>query len=205
MSKAIIPLLCLVMFLSCAKPTDPESLYNAGGYSVVGRLALAGYGEDVKVRDTIAYVAQGEGNLTIVSIADRANPRVLSSYHERLRGAASKVALKDSILYCVEGTSGVDIVNVADPYAAYWCGHFGGSGTTSHDVEVFGQWMFHGLGGVGWQVIDFSYSPIVPDPQSTIEGPGFSMGMAMTADSSLLIACGEMGFAAYDLRDTTPS
>jgi hypothetical protein len=61
--------------------------------------------------------------------------------------------------------------------------------------------MFHALGGVGWQIIDFSFSPTVPDLLGVVEGPGYAIGMATTADSSLLITCGEMGLAVYDLRD----
>jgi hypothetical protein len=202
MLKTVCSLLGCVLFLSCAKPTDPESLTpSSGGYAIVARLPMLGFAQDVEVKDTLAYVAQGEGGLAIVSIADRTNPRVISLCQENMRGSSQKIFRKDTIVYAVAGTSGVNVVNVSNPNVPAWVHRAGGSPNTSRDVEVLGEWWLHAVGSLGWQVGDISSSPMYPDIVSTIESPGYAQGMVTTVDSSLLITCGEMGLAIYDLRD----
>lgn len=200
MSKTIFPLLCCALFFSCAKPTDPETLYLSGGYTVVGRFATPGYAQDVEVRDTIAYVAQGEGGLAIVSIADRGNPRLLSICQEGVKGYSYKITLKDSTAYLAAGAYHVNTVNIGNPLQP---SAYPAQGTRSTmDVQVFGTWLLASCGEYGLQVGDLGTAPPgYVDFRGEISNPGYGHGMTTTADSMLLLTCGEMGLAVYNLRD----
>lgn len=202
MSKTIFPLLCCMMLLGCAKPTDPESLTpGSGGYAVVAKLAVQGFAQDVGLNDTVVYVASGEAGLAIVSIADRTKPRLLSVCQQHVRGYSYKMARKDSIVYLAAGGFGINTVNVGDPYLPVFKGQFGNAAST-YDVEVFGAWLFEAKGETGVRCADLSgVEPGSIDPRGKIENLGYAHGMSTTADSSLLLASGEMGLAVYDIRD----
>jgi hypothetical protein len=152
-----------MLFLSCAKPTDPESLApSSGGYSIVGRLQLPGYAEDIEVKDTLAYIAQGEGGLAIVSIADRSKPKLLSVCQEGVRGTSHKLALNDSTVYVAANTFGVSAIDVRNPRAPV---------ATSSNIAmkpaqslyVFGSYLFAATGETGVQTADIS-TPMYPNP-----------------------------------------
>ncbi|MEK9135642.1 MAG: hypothetical protein AAB393_00855, partial [Bacteroidota bacterium] len=200
MSKTVLSCWCCVLLLSCAKPTDPESLTpSSGGYSVVAKLRTSGYAQDVEVKDTIAYLVQGEGPLTIVSVADPANPRILSVCQQGVRGYSYKLALSDTMVYVASGGFNVNSINVSNPYAPRWVIRAGTRATL--DLEVLGGWLFLAIGESGWQVAEIFSLAGYPDVRSTVENPGYAHGMATTTDSCLLVTCGEMGLAIYDLRD----
>jgi hypothetical protein len=199
MSKSIFSLFCCVLFLSCAKPTDPESLApSSGGYSVVGRLQLPGYAEDIEVKDTLAYVAQGEGGLAILSIANRSKPELLSMCQEGVRGTSHKLALNGSTVYVAANLFGVSVVDVSNPLVPV--------ATASNlnikpaqSLHVFGDWLLSAIGETGVKVGEISFP--VPDIRGGLQNPGYALGLATTADSSLVVACGEMGITIYDIRD----
>ncbi|HCV43708.1 MAG TPA: hypothetical protein DGH68_09510, partial [Bacteroidetes bacterium] len=192
MAKAVLACLCCMVFLSCAKPTDPESLYNSGGYTVVGRLPLPGYAEDLEVKDTLAYVAQGEGGLAIVSIADRAKPRLLSVCQEGVRGTSHKLALNNTSVYIAANTFGVNVVDASNPLAPV--------ATASNlamkpaqSLHVFGNYLLAAIGETGVKIAEIS-TPTQPDIRGGLQNPGYALGLATTSDSSrLLVACGGMG------------
>lgn len=201
MSKTIVSFLCCVILLSCAKPTAPESLTpGSGGYVVVSTLAVPGYAQDVKVKDTIAYVAQGEGGLSIVNVADRAHPRMLSICQDGVKGYSYKIALKDSTAYLAAGGFHVNTINVGNPCAPLFVVNQGTRSTL--DLAVFGTWLIASTGEYGLQVGDLGdVTPGYVDFKSTIANPGYAHGMAITADTSLLLASGEMGLTVFNLRD----
>jgi hypothetical protein len=190
-----------MLFLSCAKPTDPESLApSSGGYSIVGRLQLPGYAEDIEVKDTLAYIAQGEGGLAIVSIANRSKPKLLSVCQEGVRGTSHKLALNDSTVYVAANTFGVSAIDVRNPRAPV---------ATSSNIAmkpaqslyVFGSYLFAATGETGVQTADIS-TPMYPNPLGPFSCPGYAIGLTSTPDSAyLLVACGEMGLAIFDVHD----
>ncbi len=192
-----------MFLLSCAKPTDPESLTpSSGGYSIVARLVMPGSAQDVEVQDTLAYVAQGEGGLAIVSIADRTRPSLLSVCQEGVRGYSYKLALNDSIAYLAAGGFGINTISVSNPCLPVFVQHFSGQGTSVVDLEIFGTWLVEAKGEDGMRFADLSAGPAgYVYYRGVLEPPGFARGMTITVDSSLLVACGEMGLAIYDLRD----
>ncbi len=201
MSKIIVLLLCAVLFLSCAKPTDPESLYHSAGYTIVGRLNTAGYAEDVEVKDTLAYIAQGEGGLAVVSIADRSHPRLLSTLLQGVRGTSHRLALNNTAVYIAANTMGLSVVDVSDPLAPTSPYSGGLDVKPAQSVCVTQSFAFVAIGEVGVKIMEI-LSPTFLDYRATMVAPGYAIGLAATPDTScLLVACGEMGMAILDIHD----
>jgi hypothetical protein len=187
---------------SCAEPTDPESLTaGSGGYRVVGKTQTPGYAQDVEINDTLAFVAQGEGGLAILSVANPSGPVVLSVCHQGVRGYSYKLARKDSIVYLAAGGFGLNTINVAQPLAPAFMINYSGASSTS-DVRVFGDWLLEGKGEKGVKFDDLAQvEPGYVSQKGEILCPGYAHGMETMSDSTLLIASGEMGLAIYDLKD----
>jgi hypothetical protein len=195
-------IVCGLWFLaSCAEPNDPESLTpDTGGYAIVSKFVTPGYAQDVVVVDTLAYVAQGEGGLAVVNIADPLTPRLVSVCQEGVRGYSHKVAIKDSAVFVASGSFGVNVVDVINPLVPV--------ATASNlamkparSMHVYGNYLFTAVSEQGIKIAEISY-PVQPDIRGGVVTPGYAQGISTTADSAyLLVACGEMGFAMYDIRD----
>ena len=60
----IILFLSLAFLASCGTPNDPESIIGGdGGYKIVSKFVTSGYAQDVVVKDSLAFVSQGESGL----------------------------------------------------------------------------------------------------------------------------------------------
>ena len=70
LNRLFILLIGILTITSCGRPNDPETLkhYESAGYKLVSRFPTTGNTQDVLVKDTLAYIAQGEGGLVIVDI-----------------------------------------------------------------------------------------------------------------------------------------
>ena len=203
MIKTMVSFLCCTLLLSCAKPTDPESLTpTSGGYTIVARVPTHGFAQDVEVVDTLVYIAQGEGGLAVMSVRDPARPKIIDTvFQQGVRGYAYKLACKDSIVFLASGGFGINTINVSNPYVPLFVANYSGASSTN-DVEVFGTWILEAKGEKGVRFGDlFQIDPGYVNAKGSIASPGYAHGMTITADSSLIIACGEMGVAIYDLRD----
>ena len=202
MLKQILFLTLPVLIIGCAKPTAPESLTpGSGGYEIAARLVTPGYAQDLELNDTLIYVAQGEGGIAVVSVAVPTNPRLLSICYEATRGYSYKIARRDSIVFLATGGFGINTFNVGNPYAPVHMLHSGGANSTN-EVAIFGTWLLEAKGEAGIRFDDLSeVDPGYMNSKGTITTPGYAHGMTTLADSTLLVACGEMGLATYDLRD----
>lgn len=202
MVKTGIVFCSCLLFLSCAKPTAPESLTpGSGGYTVVAKLPTPGFAQDIDVRDTLAYIAEGEGGLAVVSVANPARPNLLSVCYMGVRGYSYKIARRNSIAYLATGGFGINTVDVTDPYVPAFVAHYGGASSTN-DVAVFGDWLLEGKGEAGIRFSNIAeVDPGYIDARGSILTPGYAHGMTTTADSSLFVSCGEMGLVMFDLRD----
>jgi len=193
--------LCSLLILSCAKPTEPESLVPpTGGYGIIAKFRTPGYAQDVEVKDTLAYIAQGEGGVAIVSIANPAQPTLLSVCQQGVRGYSYKLALNDSTVYIAAAGFGVNVVNVSDPRFPFATAS-NISIKPAHSFHVFGSYLLTAIGESGVKIAEISI-PTNPDIRGGLQNPGYAIGVTTTADSAhLLVACGEMGLAIYDVRD----
>src|SRR5512145_2917221 len=114
MRKLFYLILVSVLFIinGCGKPSDPESLKPGdAGYKIFSRVQTSGFANDVLKNDDLLYVAQGEGGLIIYNVADPANPLLVSTTTQGLRGYAGKIAIKDSVVFIAANTFGINVVN----------------------------------------------------------------------------------------------
>lgn len=187
----------LAFLISCGTPNDPESIIGGdGGYKIVSKFATSGYAQDVVVRDTLAFVTQGEGGLMIINIVDRHEPKGLLTLYEELKGYSNKVANKDSLVFVSAGAFGVSVVdasNLFDPVKATNI-----SIRPAKGFDVLGDFVYTATGEYGFQI-----SKIVDinnlDPRGITSTPGFAQAVSVTSDTSMLVACGEMGFSIFDI------
>lgn len=186
----------------CAKPTAPESLNpGTGGYSIVAKLPVPGYAQDIDVKDSLAYIAEGEGGVAVVNVARADAPYVSALCYIGVRGYSYKITRRDSIVYLATGAFGINTVNVGNPFAPTFVAHYGAASSTN-EVQVFGDWLLEGKGEAGIRFANVSeVDPGYIDARGSIITPGYARGMATTPDSLLAVSCGEMGFALYDLKD----
>ncbi len=190
-----------VFGLSCTEPNTPESLTPpAAGYNIVARYETPGFAQDITLQDTIAYIAQGEGGVAIISIADPVHPRLLSIASNELRGYSAKVAVKGTTVFVAAGTFGVSVVDATNPAEPFTTAS-NLSMKPARSFHLFGDYLFTAVSEQGVRIAEIS-APTDPDIRGTLDTPGFARTVTTTADSTrLLVGCGEMGFALYDIRD----
>ncbi len=193
--------LCSLILVSCGTPNDPESVSGTdGGYKIIGRLATSGFAQDIVIKDSIAYVAQGEGGLAIINISDRQNPKLISMVKDKLKGYSYKIILKDSVVYLSAGNFGVSVVNVSKPlYPDVTATNL--QMKPAKSFYILDNYLLTTVGEYGINIAEIS-SPTLPDIRGTILTPGFTQGICATQDkNTLLAACGEMGFAMINISD----
>ncbi|MCK9399391.1 MAG: hypothetical protein M0Q51_05280 [Bacteroidales bacterium] len=193
----------LLLIIGCGKPTDPESLVPddiSGGYKIVKIFPTSGYAQDVLKKDSLLYIAQGEGGLLILSVADPENPNIVSLTTEYVRGYSSKIAMKDSAVYLAAATFGVTVINAADPDTPFVTVSNLGM-KPARSFHILGNYMFAAVSEQGVNIADISY-PTEPDIRGTISTTGYAYGLTTSADSNYLFAaCGEMGLSIYDISN----
>jgi hypothetical protein len=190
-----------LLLLGCGSPNEPEDLsVDDGGYKIVSKFATSGYAQDLIVVDTLLYIAQGEGGLTILSMSNPNNPRLISEVTSALRGYAYKLINKDSVVYIAAGNLGVSVVDVADPYNPIVTVN-NLPMKPARNLFVMGDYLITAVSEQGFNIAEISY-PTQPDVRTTTITPGYTQSVAATTDSNyLLVACGEMGFAMMDISD----
>jgi len=205
----LIALFITSIFLAfgCAKPNDPLSLDEPdpeqpdnGGYTIVSKFATQGYAQDVIIKDTLAYITQGEGGLLIVDVSDPAHPVVVSTTTENVRGYSTKIALKDSAVYIAAGTFGVTVVDVANPFQPV-VSVSNTSMKPAKNLHILGNYLFSAISETGVKIADIT-EVLYPDPRSSIKTSGYAQDVCTSSDSNLLfVACGEMGLQIFDISD----
>jgi hypothetical protein len=190
-------ILCSLFLLGCGKPNEPEVLPGDGGYKIVSRFQTPGWAQDLVVRDTLAYVAQGEGGLIIISTKDARNPSTVSIAPVGARGYSYKIAQKDNAIYLAAGNFGVTVIDVANPAIPQVSGE-NLAMKPARDFCVIGTFLLTAVSELGVKISDIS-APLYPDIRGGFSVPGYGRGLWMVPDSRyLLVACGEMGMAIMD-------
>ena len=193
--------LSLIILMSCGTPNDPESIIGGdGGYKIVSKYLTSGYAQDVVINDNLAFVAQGEGGLMIINIANSRAPIELSTVAQELKGYGYKIANKDSVVYIAAGGFGVSVVDASDPEnPEVTATNLAMKPAKSFDI--MGNFLFTAISEYGFKISDISF-PTQPDIRGETVTPGFAQSLCVTPDSNyLLIACGEMGFAVFDISE----
>lgn len=191
--------LAFLLISGCGTPNDPDSILGGdGGYKIVGKLKTSAYAQDVVVKDTLVYVAQGEGGLEIINVANHTVPMLITNLTEGCRGYSSKIAMKDTIVYIASGIFGITVVDVSDPFQP--CTTINNRNIKpGKDFCIYKNFLFTAISEEGVNIAEISY-PSQPDPRGTLITPGYAQGVACSSDSNYaLVAIGEMGIAFYDI------
>lgn len=193
----------LFFLIACGKPHEAESLVPddvSGGYAIVSRFQTTAYAQDIVKKNNLVYIAQGEGGLMIVNVADPENPHAVSTTSEGVRGYSSKIAMKDSVVYLAAGSFGVSVLNVIDPDAPVVT-DANSSIKPARNFHILGDYLFTAISEQGVKIAKISY-PTQPDPRGVTKTSGYAHGITTTADSNyLLVACGEMGLSIFDISN----
>ena len=193
--------LSLILLMRCGTPNDPESIIGGdGGYKIVSKYATSGYAQDIVIKDTVAFICQGQAGLITVSISNPNQPRFLSELTYGLRGYGYKIARKDSIIYLAAGTFGVNIVNAKDPFNPLIIPE-NRAISPAKNFHIIGDFLFTAVSeeGVNISKID---DPAHPNIRQTFFIPGFGQAVCTSADSNyLFIASGEVGISIFDISD----
>ena len=203
-NKLSVWLICgFLLLIACGKPVTPETLIPddiSGGYKIVRVFTTPGYAQDVLKKDNLLYIAQGEGGLLIVNVANPADPQIVSQTTDNVRGYSSKIAMKDSAVYLAAGTFGVSVVNAVNPDTPFVTVSNLGM-KPARDFLILGNFMFAAVSEQGINIADISY-PTEPDIRGGLTTVGYAYGLAASTDSNFLYAaCGEMGMSIYDISN----
>lgn len=194
----LFSLVVLSLILGCGTPNDPESVMGGdGGYKIVGKCATTAFAQDVVVKDTVAFLAQGEGGLIDINISNPSKPKVISTLTS-IRGYTYKIAMYDSIVYLASGTFGINSVDISNPANLILSAN-NRSISPAKDFGFYGNFLFVTISEEGVRITELSY-PVEPDMRGTLVTPGYAQGIVSTPDSDYaIVACGETGLAFYDL------
>ena len=194
----ILIFVSLIFLTGCGTPNDPDSITGGdGGYKIVSKYKTSGFAQDVVVKDTLVYIAQGEGGLGIINASDPSSPKLLANLIEGCRGYSSKIAQLDSIIYIASGLFGITMINVADPNNPEFFNNR--NLKPGKDFCIYKKFLLIAVSEEGVWIADNS-DPFHPNPTSPLTPPGYAQGVACSSDSNyILVAVGEMGLAFYDI------
>ena len=202
----LIPFLGFMLLMSCGTPNDPESIIGGdGGYKIVSKYATSGFAQDIVLRDSLAYISQGQSGLIIINVSNPKEPKFVSELTYGLRGYSYKLAKKDSVIYLAAGGFGVSIVNVSDPDKPVITPEIR-SIAPAKNFHIMGNYLFTAVSEEGINISNI-IDPIHPDIRQTFFVPGFAQAVCTSAaDTSadtnyLLVACGEVGLTIFDISD----
>jgi hypothetical protein len=187
-----------------------DHLFVAGG--VLGLHSLSRQGEQlallntldtpgiafrVAVSGTYAYVADLEGGLCIISVADPLH----MSERRCLPGPAPvyAVAVRDHYVYAAAGEAGLWIVDVQDPIApsAALTVPLPGEAT---DVALSGEYAFVAAGERGLRVVSVADPNAAFEVGQGMETPGNATSLALV-DGRAYVADSELGVIMADISD----
>lgn len=190
----------VILITGCGKPNDPESIYSSNGYEIITKFATPATAQDVVFRDTICYIAQGEGGLLIVNVKDRLSPKIMSMITKDVRGYSRTISRKDDHVYLAAGTFGFTALNIADPYNPI---------VTASNLQmkparnsvVVDNFMYCSTSEQGVNIAELS-SPGYPDIRGITVTNGYANGVAVNSERTLMfVACGELGLSIYDISN----
>lgn len=124
----------VVLLWGCAQKGNPVDPGEAGGYRVVGALAIAGYARDVVVTGDLCVIAAGQGGLVLADVSDPTSPDLLGSAPTQYEATGCAYVASDSLAFVTLGTSGVNAFDAGDPRAPEFQSK--GEGVFARDVMV---------------------------------------------------------------------
>jgi RHS repeat-associated protein len=126
---------------------------------------------DVHVVGNLAYVADWDGGLRIINVANPAAPAVVGTFKSANATAYAKsVRVAGSYAYIAYGDDGLVVVNVSNPASPQLTGSYNTPGS-SRSVQIVGNTAYIADEAGGLQIIDIS-NPAAPQLVGSFTNPG---------------------------------
>jgi hypothetical protein len=123
---------------------------------------------------TLAALAQGEGGITLLSLADPLSPRVIG--YADTPGEALRVALDEHTLYVADGQCGLRVMDLADPTSPHEVGYWRASYASDATLSADGNSIYVADAG---QLLVLQYDPAAPPkPPPVPQAPGPADGQS---------------------------
>jgi len=163
-------------------------------YQIFGTCNTPGFAYDAVVSGNYAYVADGDGGLAVVDLADRSQPTIVGSCS--VTGKATGLAVAGSYAYVAVANSKLAVVNVATPSQPAVIATCNLSGTPN-GVFVSGNYAYVASGTAGIQIVNIA-TPSSPQLTSSFQTAGPAKSVSVTGDS-VYAAVGSAGIEIIDV------
>ncbi|MCP4584014.1 MAG: hypothetical protein GY839_20575 [candidate division Zixibacteria bacterium] len=169
----------------------------------IGEYLTANETWDVKVQDSIAYLANHSGGLQIVDISNPSSPVLLGTYDDL--SFTYSVYVRDSLAYVPNYNDGLTILNVSDPTNPVFIGRYQSSGAM--DVVVLGDYAYVADRQGGFKIVDISdpVNPVLAGHHITRD---FAWGISYSVEypNYMFVSSGEITldrgrFQIFDVSD----
>jgi len=192
----IFLLTAAVSLLSCRRPSD-----DIHTFSIVGACSLPGYSRYLALQDAYAYVANDQGGLQIVDIADPAHPSVAGFYQTQAN--VQGVAVRDTFAFLAlaagpPNNGGLVIINIHDPQKPA----FVSQDNWFYAYNVYapvGDTQFVYIAGRYWFIVEDVSWPQYPNYARRFATAGNVHGVQVI-DSLAYLVCEQIGLLIYNLN-----
>jgi hypothetical protein len=186
----------LLILASCRRPA--EELHTFG---ILSQCRLPGYARDLDLRGDCAYVADDQGGLQIVDIADPDRPFVVGSYFSQVN--VQGIAVRDNIAYLAlaagpPNNGGLLLINIAIPKHPVfvsqdnWFYAYNVSAPANDTQYVY-------LAGRYWFIVEDVSWPQYPNYARRFATAG-NVRNLQAVDSLVFLACEQIGLLIYNLN-----
>ncbi|HOK23354.1 MAG TPA: hypothetical protein PLY38_04165 [Candidatus Hydrothermia bacterium] len=192
MYRKFLLLIFGILALTCTKPSEEMRIYT-----VVGSCKLPGYAKDVDIAGNYAYVADDQGGLQVVDVADPEAPLIVGSYPTQKRYVG--IAVRDSFLYVASiDLGGLKIFDLSLPESPSFVGEDGGWFSAYGIYAPPQDTNYVYIAGGYWFIMEDVSSPSFPGFRKRFSTSG-SVRSVYMVDSIAFLACEQMGVQVYDV------
>jgi hypothetical protein len=176
--------------------TTPQRVELPLGPRSLAMYRTRGRSRYVTVRDTLAYVANGQAGLQIVDVAKPEAPQQKAVFYAH--GKASALALYEKYVYMAAAGSGLVIFDVSNPQAPTPIATTPVRGGAA-DITIAPPYAYVGTKSGTLIIFDLT-EPLQPRQVSHVEVPGRIVDLAVH-DGMVYLACLDQGLVIVDARD----
>ncbi|HEX7321255.1 MAG TPA: hypothetical protein VF399_12975 [bacterium] len=185
------PILCFLA--ACHHPVD-----DTGAFVIISECRLPGYSRDVDIQGGYAYIANDQGGLQIVSIADPESTFVVGSYvtQKNFQG----VSVRDTFAYIAVAASdgGMMILNVSDRSNPLFAGQ--DAWFYAYNIAApEGDTQYAYVAARYWFIVEDVSWPQYPSYVRRFSTPG-NVHDLFVIDSIAYLVCEQMGLLVYNLQ-----
>ncbi len=184
------------IFVAGGRPGLYSLSYQNGQLALLDSLDTPGVAFSVSVHDGVAYVADGEGGLCIVSVADPRQLRQIASIPGP--GIANEVVVQQGYAYVAASEAGLWVVSVDDPNAPSTAGTLALPGGDALGLAVSGQYAYVAAGGGDLRVVSIADPSSAREASEPIQTPGVATRVAV-GEAYAYVTDSELGVVVVDI------